>query len=132
MAGRKRTGTLIWTGKAWSVRFAGGKLIPLHTDDKRIALARQRALASDPTTAAPTTPIETFAEAAHRHVAVQLANAVPSAKARKSRLDRWAIPIIGEMLVTAVRPGHITSILEHVASLGKSSTTLAHMRGDLI
>jgi integrase len=132
MAGRKRTGTLIWTGKAYSVRFASGKQISLHTDDKRVALARQRALANDPTSTAPTSSIETFKEAALRHVGVQLVAKVPSAPARKSRLERWAIPIIGEMLVTAVRPGHITSILEHVAALGRSSTTLAHMRGDLI
>jgi integrase len=132
MAGRKRTGTLVWTGKAFSVRFANGPLIPLHTDDKRIAQARRRALANDPSAGAPTSAVETFEEAARRHVAVQLEAGVPSAPARKSRLERWAFPIIGKLLVTAVRPGHITSVLEHVASLGKSSTTLAHMRGDMI
>lgn len=132
MAGRKRTGQLIWTGKGYSLRFGAGKQVPLHTDDKRIAKARQRALANDPTTAAPTSSVETFEEAARRHVGVQLAAEVPSAPARASRLERWAYPLIGQLLVTAVRPGHITSVLEHVASLGKSSTTLAHMRGDMI
>lgn len=132
MAGRKRTGTLIYTGKQYSVRFAGGPLIPLHTDDLRVAQARRRALANDPTRAAPATATETFAEAADRLVAVQLLAQVPSAKARASRLRRWAFPRIGSMLVTAVRPGHITSVLEHVASLGRSSTTLTHMRGDMI
>lgn len=132
MAGRKRTGTLIYTGKQYSVRFAGGPLIPLHTDDLRVAQARRRALANDPTRTAPTTATETFEEAAERLVQVQLLAQVPSAPARASRLRRWANPIIGSMLVTAVRPGHVTAVLEHVASLGRSSTTLTHMRGDMI
>lgn len=129
--GRKRTGTLVWTGAAYSVRFANGPLIPLHTDDKRIAAARQRAVASNPESA-PTSATETFEEAARRHVNVQLVAKVPSAPARLSRLERWALPTLGPMLVTAVRPGHISAVLEHVAGLGKSTTTLAHMRGDLI
>lgn len=131
MAGRKRTGTLIWTGKQWSVRFAGGKSIPLETNDKRVAKARQRALASDPTTTAPTTHIETFEEAAR----IRLERATGSRHVtteRESRLRRWAFPLIGKMLVTEIKPGHITSVLEHVAGLGRSSTTLTHMRGDLI
>lgn len=129
----KRTGTLIWTGKQWSGRLTRtSKLIPLHTDDKRVARARLSDLANDPSATAPTGAVETFEEAARRVVAVQLDAGVPSAPARQSRLERWAFPLIGAMLVTAVRPGHITGVLEHVRDLGKSSTTLAHMRGDLI
>lgn len=124
----------MWTGKQWSARFAGGALIPLLTDDKRVAQARLRALATanDPTASAPTSSLETFEEAARRVVAVQLAATVPSAPARQSRLERWAFPIIGGMLVTAIRPGHVTSVLEHVQRLGRSSITIGHMRGDMI
>jgi len=131
---RPRTGTLIWTGSGYSVRFGSrGKLIPLHTDDKRIAKARQAALARDPAAGATPLPAtETFAEAARRLVAVQIEAGIPSAPDRLSRLERWAIPEIGDMPVTAVRPGHVSGVLEAVAARGKSSTTLAHMRGDMI
>ena len=131
MAGRKRTGTLVWTGKQYSARIANGPLTPLLTDDKRIANARLRQLVANPDTA-PTSAVETVTEAARRLVAVQLTAGVPSAPARQSRLERWALPRIGHLAVTDVRPGHVADVLEHVASLGKSSTTITHMRGDLL
>lgn len=134
---RPRTGQLIWTGATWAVRFGkAGKRIPLHTDDKRVANARAAKLAALPDPyapdTAPTTSVETFQEAAERLVRVQLMADVPSAPARWSRLQRWAIPYLGSMRVDAIRPGHITSVLEHVATLGRSSTTIGHMRGDMI
>jgi integrase len=135
---KRGAGRLIWTGAGYSVRFGNrGKLIPLGTDDKRVANARRTKLATDPEARAaagltPPSTTETFAEAARRLVQVQLDADVPSAPARASRLERWAIPELGTKLITEVRPGHITTVLEHVAALGRSSTTLAHMRGDLI
>jgi integrase len=135
---RPVTGRLIWTGAGYSARFGNrGKLIPLGTDDKRVALPKMAALARDPAAleAAGHTPPpdhETFTEAARRLVAVQVANGIPSAPARLSRIERWAIPHLGHLPVTKVRPGHVTALLEYVAGLGRSSTTLSHMRGDLI
>ncbi len=128
----RKQGTLVWTGKQWSARFGAGKLIPLHTDDKRVAHARRRALAPDPTRGAPTSATETFEEAARRVVQVQLDADVPSAPARHSRLERWAFPLIGHLPAPTVRPAHVTGVLEHVAALGRSQTTISHMRGDLI
>lgn len=135
---KRSAGRLIWTGAGYSVRFGNrGKLIPLGTDDKRVANARRAKLATDPDARAaagltPPTATETFAEAARRLVQVQLDAGVPSAPARASRLERWAIPELGTKLVTEVRPGHCTSVLDRVAALGRSSTTITHMRGDLI
>lgn len=130
---RPRTGQLIWTGSAYSARFGReGKLIPLHTDDKRLARAALTRLLNDPAAEAPAPEGETFQAAAERLVKVQLDADVPSAPARISRLRRWAFPIIGTMPVGKVKPGHCTSVLEHVAGLGRSSTTIGHMRGDLI
>jgi integrase len=129
--GRPR-GTLVWTGAGYSARFSGGPLIPLHTDDKRIAKAHLARLAAGDTARPDASGVETFRQAAERVVAVQIAKDVPSAPARISRLRRWAFPELGDMLVTAIRPGHVSTVLEHVADLGRSATTLAHMRGDMI
>ncbi len=128
---RRPRGTLVWTGAQYSARFSGGPLIPLHTDDKRVARAHLARLAAGGATP-DASGVETFAQAAERVVARQIAADVPSAPARLSRLRRWAFPELGAMLVTAIRPGHISTVLEHVASLGRSATTLAHMRGDMI
>jgi integrase len=131
---RRQRGTLVWTGENYSARFSGGPLIPLHTDDKRVAKAHLARLAAggEHASAPDASGVETFRQAAERVVKVQIDKDVPSAPARISRLRRWAFPELGDMLVTGVRPGHITTVLEHVAALGRSSTTLAHMRGDMI
>ncbi len=126
---RKRTGTLVWTGKQWSARFSAGPLIPLQVTDKRIARARMAELARGG--AAPTTPIETFESAARRIVAQLETDGMVTADERLSRLERWAFPALGSMLVDQIKPGNVTSLLEDVASYGKSRQTIIHLRNDL-
>ncbi len=75
--------------------------------------------------------METFEEAARRIVGEQLADNIPSAPARLSRLERWAFPVIGALPVTEVKPGHISGLLADAAALGRGSTTIVHFRGDL-
>jgi integrase len=126
---RKRTGSLVWTGKQFSARIAGAQLVPLLVADKRIARARLRELVR--TGSAPTTPIETFEAAARRIVASLEAEGMVTAVERLSRLERFAFPLIGSLLVTEVKPGLITALLEDVAAKGKSRQTVVHVRNDI-
>jgi integrase len=126
---RKRTGSLIWTGKQWSARVAGGALVPLLVSDKRVARARLRELVEKGS--APTAPIETLEAAARRIVAALDADGMVTADERLSRLERFAFPTLGTLLVTEVKPGLISALLEDVASKGKSRQTIIHLRNDL-
>lgn len=126
---RKRTGTLVWTGSAYSARIAGGPLVPLHTDDLRVARARLRKLIASGE--APAGPVQTFEEAARRIVAELDADGMITAAERLSRLERFVIPTIGRMLVTEIRPSHVTSVLQETATKGLSRGTVVHVRNDI-
>jgi integrase len=126
---RKATGTLIWTGRQWSARFGSGPMIPLGVADKRIANARLRALARDGYT--PTASVETLAEAVRRIVGELEADGMVTADERLSRLERYVLPDLGGLLVTAIKPGQVTAVLEGVARAGLSRQTVVHVRNDL-
>jgi integrase len=126
---RKATGTLIWTGRQWSARFGNGPMIPLGVSDKRIANARLRALARDGHS--PTGAVETLAEAARRIVGELEADGMVTADERLSRLERYVLPDLGGLLVTAIKPGQVTAVLEGVARAGLSRQTVVHVRNDL-
>lgn len=97
--------------------------------DKRVARARLRELVEKG--AAPSTPIETFEAAARRVVAILNADGMVTADERLSRLVRFSFPLIGSLLVTEIKPGQITAVLEDVAAKRKSRQTIIHLRNDI-
>jgi hypothetical protein len=129
MAGRKRTGTLVPTGRGFSARIAGGKLVPLHTADRELAVVRMRELvAGGPS---PEPGAESFKEACTRVCAVLERDGMRTADERLSRLRRYAWPVLGHLAVTSIKSGQISSVLEAARAAGLALDTVKHLHVDM-
>lgn len=130
---RKRNGQLIHTGQNWSARLErGGKLIPLHTNDRDLAKVRLAELIATGGAAAPRRGVETFRESCERIVAIADRNGMVTAGERLSRLRRHAWPTLGALPVTEIRSGQISSVLETAARAGGlSRQSVIHLRNDI-
>jgi integrase len=126
---RKRTGSLVWTGAAYSARVNGGSLVPLLTADLRVAKARLREYVAlgDP----PTEAKETFEAATRRIVEALEADGMVTASERLSRLERLVFPLLGSRLVDQIKPSDVGAVLENVAAQGYSRQSIIHVRNDV-
>lgn len=129
MAGRKRTGTLVPTGRGFSARIANGKLVPLHTADKELATLRLQALVAGGENPLP--GAENFQEACQRVCTILKRDGMRTADERLSRLKRYAWPTIGHLPVTCIKSGQISSILEAARDADLALDTVRHLRVDL-
>lgn len=129
MAGRKRTGTLVPTGRGFSARIANGKLVPLHTADKELATLRLQALVSGGENPVP--GVENFREACQRVCKVLKRDGMRTADERLSRLKRYAWPTIGHLAVTCIKSGQISSVLEIARDAGLAMDTVKHLHVDM-
>jgi integrase len=128
-AGRKRTGTLVWTGRAWSARVASGPLIALHTDSKELAKVRLAELVAHN---APVRPgVESFREATLRICGVLERDGMRTAHERLSRLTRYAWPTLGALRVNEIRSGQISAVLEAARDAGLAGETIKHLHVDI-
>jgi integrase len=143
--GRPRKGTLVFTKQGWCARVPteiDGEVIRvwhvLETDDERVAkrkmaklVAKAASGAAPAEIAAEAKRMETFAEAASRIVEAQRKGGLKDWKARKQRIDTYALPAIGKLAIDAVRATHVRGVLEAVRDAGKSKQTIVHARNDL-
>jgi integrase len=74
---------------------------------------------------------ETFATAVARVCTALRANGMVTADERLSRLERFAVPALGHLMVTEVTSGHISAVLEATAKVGLSGQTVRHLQVDL-
>ncbi len=151
---RKPTGSLVWQKKADGRKWAyvrvtlpdgtRGPLIPLETTDPRVARLHQpravkaaRAAVSDEEVRSEATRAETFSEAVDRIMAHlereggHKGTGLHDPKGKRSRLERWAYPIMADLHVDQIRPGHIREALEKCRDDGKADETIKHLKWDL-
>lgn len=98
------------------------------TSDKGVARVRGKRLAAGESPELVAKKKETFREAADR---LLNASTIATTKVRRSRIERFAYPEIGDMEVTAIKVSHIKDCLERVrAALGWTGT-VRHLKNDL-
>lgn len=136
--GKRGDGQLIWVGKSWSARYwstvDGVKVrrcVTLETDNRTVARAKLARLVAGDADAADVQRAETFEEAARRIVKAHGEQGLKTWVERMSRLERFAFPELGSLAVTAVRPAHVRGVLETAAQLGRSRTTVSHLKDDI-
>lgn len=127
-------GQLFFVSKSWSLRYwtvidgrRVRKCVSLGTDDREVAKTRAARLLAGGDVTQARAP-ETFEQAARRVVAQQ---AIATGGERLSRLERWAFPAFGALAVTRLRPAHVRGVLDEVVALGRSRTTVSHLRDDI-
>ncbi len=136
---RKRTGQLIYRPTIGFVARItiirdGEKvreLVELGTHSRPAARAKLRRLLAGETAPEDAKKTETVAEAARRIVGQQGEDGMKTSKERLARLERYALPHVGNMTVDAVRPRHIRMVLEAAAEAGLSKQSVTHLRNDL-
>ncbi len=134
---KKGTGQLFWTGKSWSARFwtiVDGervrRCVSLGTDNRSAARAKlERLVAGEIEMVAAKRP-ETFEQAARRIVAQQAGEGLASWKDRVARLERYAFPSLGALLVTEVRPTHVRAVVVAAFEAGKAKGTMQKLLVD--
>jgi integrase len=123
---------LVHTGKSFSARLErGGKLIPLHTSDRKLAELRLHELVVGGPSAAPAPGAETLREACQRIVAALERDGMRTASERLSRLRRYVWPTLGTIPVDQIRSGQISSVLASAAEQGLAQETIKHLQVDL-
>ena len=113
--GRPRKPQLIQTSEGWSLRYwrhEEGELvrrqIPLETASKVIARQRMKRILDGEVKPSELAGVETFAAAARRIVSMQT---IASKRARMSRLERLAFPIIGDKKITAITSTMVKDVI---------------------
>lgn len=136
--GKRGDGQLLWVGKSWSGRYwaivDGVKVrrcVTLGTDNRTVARAKLARLVAGEADAGAIQRAETFEEAARRIVKAHGEQGLKTWVERLSRLERFAFPELGALAVTAVRPAHVRGVLEAAAQLGRSRTTVSHLKDDI-
>ena len=135
---RERTGQLIqrkagWYARVWTI--VDGERVrvcrALGTQNKIVAKRKLAKLlaADDATTEDPKRP-ETFAEAADRVYQARIAERPGEKGPREelAQLVRVAVPLIGTIPVSAVRPTDVNTVLDHAKAEGLSRQTVAHLK----
>ncbi|HST56290.1 MAG TPA: tyrosine-type recombinase/integrase [Solirubrobacteraceae bacterium] len=140
---RKRTGQLIWR-KGWAyarvTTVINGEKVrpckPLGTQNPVVARLKLQKLnaAENPASEDAKRP-ETFAEAAERIYAQRVAEVADPLQARSpqqeiAQLRRYALPIVGQMAVTAVSPApaDINTVLDAAKRQGLSRQSVQHLK----
>jgi integrase len=127
-------GQLFFVRKSWSFRYwtvidgrRKRRCVSLDTDDHEVAKARASRLERGSAPDQALAP-ETFEQAARRIVDRQT---LRTRDERLSRLERYAIPTLGPVPVTRVRPAHIRGVLDAAAATGLARTTVEHLKSDV-
>lgn len=131
---RKRTGELYRSRGSWYARLTVveqgvnvRRRVPLGTDIKAIARSKLDAMLSgdDPALASRG---EGFAAAARR---VVTSSRIVTASERLSRLERYAFPILGEIVAAKVRASQVKAVLEAAAAAGLGRSAVEHLHDDM-
>jgi integrase len=129
-------GQLIWRKSGWYARVrtnVEGERIrvcrALGTQNKAVAKRRlEKLLAADNPKAEDIARPETFSEAAERVYAAKLAVRPDWSKEGLSWLRRYAVPTIGAMPASAVKPSDVHEVLMHCRSEQLSLASTRHVR----
>lgn len=135
--GRPRKPQLIQTSEGWSLRYwrqEEGELVrrqvPLETASKVIARQRMKRILDGELKPSELGGVETFRAAAIRIVKMQN---IASQRARLSRLERIAFPIIGDKKITAITSTMVKDVI--AAGIdnagGKCTSAVKHLFDDI-
>jgi len=97
-------------------------------DFKPVAVRKLARLVAEGAPLVDVSGAETYAEAAERIRASRRSEGVADVGNEEGRDRLHILPHIGAMLVTAVRPAHVRSVLEAARDAGKSQQTVRHIR----
>jgi len=138
--GRPRKGTLEWRGGTWCGRITitvdGESIrrwVRLETDNKVVArrkLARVLKEQNNDLAAVKVSAArgETYGDLATRVGACRKVEGIVDTESEDGRERKWIIPLIGQLLITAIRGEHVAGIYEEARLAGKSLSHLRHLR----
>jgi integrase len=134
--GRKAKGVIVRGATGYSARFWVGEgderrrvTKNLGTDSLPVAKKKlARLLAEEDPASVDTAAPETFEEAATR---IFEERDTVSVAEERSRLKRYAYPVIGSKRVTKIETRHVNEVLREAKAAGRSKGTVQHLKQDI-
>ncbi len=137
--GRQRTGGLLWKSGQWYGRWTAevdGETVrvvrALGTTSKPVARRKLgRLLAEANPSREEVERAETFSEAMDRVLDAQERQGMATVKERRSRLERYAVTVLGPVPVTDIKAQDVREVLEGARDEGLSRQTILNLLHDV-